>query len=365
MVSASPRTDPTSDHRTEEWRVTTEEALSTPEDRGEGPSTPPSPTLEKQQRLHMLPSDEVEPVVGQEPASEDSGENGVTDGSGHFQQQGAVVPAIDGANHPAAPRPTAPTHSRVPSQVVHPSSVGDDRPPSSTVHPVSNAAADPATSSVGASHPHLDLATFPTPDLLKLLASLLQQIAQANDALRPENSSVTVDAATHDTPASAETTSDASRTVPGRAPAASRSSSSTSSGGHGRIAADSLVIPPYRPKPVHSTASAISTAASPPSATPAKSPSSSTVPTVSPLLHLGRRSRPSSDQPLSRSTPPLHRHAPIPLHSLTRKPSPPPASPSRIPPPSSASTRATFLPSPSKRIFSASSNIVRSPTRCS
>ena len=36
-------------------------------------------------------------------------------------------------------------------------------------------------------------------------------------------------------------------------------------------------------------------------------------------LHLGRRSRPSSDQLLSRSTPPLHRHAPIPPHPLTQK----------------------------------------------
>ena len=126
MVSASPRTHATSDHRTE-WRVTTEEApVDAGGSRGRA-KTPPSPTLEKQQRLHMLPSDEVEPVVGQEPASEDSGENGVTDGSGHFKQQGAVVPAIDGANHPAASRPTAPTHSRVPSQVVHPSSVGDDK----------------------------------------------------------------------------------------------------------------------------------------------------------------------------------------------------------------------------------------------
>lgn len=34
--------------------------------------------------------------------------------------------------------------------------------------------------------PHMDLATYPTQDLLKLLASLLQQIASANDALREE-----------------------------------------------------------------------------------------------------------------------------------------------------------------------------------
>lgn len=37
-----------------------------------------------------------------------------------------------------------------------------------------------------ASVPHLDLATYPTPKLLKLLAGLLQQIASANDALRSE-----------------------------------------------------------------------------------------------------------------------------------------------------------------------------------
>ncbi|ORX36329.1 cyclin-domain-containing protein [Kockovaella imperatae] len=34
--------------------------------------------------------------------------------------------------------------------------------------------------------PHLDLATFPTPTLLRLLANLLQQIALANDQLRPD-----------------------------------------------------------------------------------------------------------------------------------------------------------------------------------
>ncbi|ORY27494.1 cyclin-domain-containing protein [Naematelia encephala] len=34
--------------------------------------------------------------------------------------------------------------------------------------------------------PHLDLATYPTPTLLRLLAGLLQQIATANDQLRPD-----------------------------------------------------------------------------------------------------------------------------------------------------------------------------------
>lgn len=37
-----------------------------------------------------------------------------------------------------------------------------------------------------AATPHLDLALYPTPKLLKLLAGLLQQIASANDALRAE-----------------------------------------------------------------------------------------------------------------------------------------------------------------------------------
>lgn len=36
------------------------------------------------------------------------------------------------------------------------------------------------------STPHLDLATYPTTTLLRLLASLLQQIATSNDQLRPE-----------------------------------------------------------------------------------------------------------------------------------------------------------------------------------
>lgn len=37
------------------------------------------------------------------------------------------------------------------------------------------------------SHQHLDLATYPTPQLLRLLASLLQQIASSNDQLRAEH----------------------------------------------------------------------------------------------------------------------------------------------------------------------------------
>ena len=36
------------------------------------------------------------------------------------------------------------------------------------------------------SSPHLDLTTYPTPSLLHLLANLLQQIATANDQLRPD-----------------------------------------------------------------------------------------------------------------------------------------------------------------------------------
>lgn len=48
----------------------------------------------------------------------------------------------------------------------------------------------PAAGADSASSAHMDLATFPTPELLKLLASLLQQIASANDALRPDSPAV-------------------------------------------------------------------------------------------------------------------------------------------------------------------------------
>lgn len=44
----------------------------------------------------------------------------------------------------------------------------------------------PSPSPAPAAAPRLDLATYPTPKLLRLLANLLQQIASANDQLRPD-----------------------------------------------------------------------------------------------------------------------------------------------------------------------------------
>lgn len=73
-----------------------------------------------------------------------------------------------------------------------------DRPTSPTVEP---STPDPSSSSSTIprhaspetaltpnrpSTPHLDLATYPTPTLLRLLANLLQQIATSNDHLRPD-----------------------------------------------------------------------------------------------------------------------------------------------------------------------------------
>ena len=52
-------------------------------------------------------------------------------------------------------------------------------PPKRGVSPPESFLSRPST-------PHLDLTTYPTPTLLRLLASLLHQIATANDQLRPE-----------------------------------------------------------------------------------------------------------------------------------------------------------------------------------
>lgn len=64
------------------------------------------------------------------------------------------------------------------------------RPPSTTQSSFDNLRpASPETAlsdTPRPSTPHLDLATYPTTTLLRLLASLLQQIATSNDSLRPD-----------------------------------------------------------------------------------------------------------------------------------------------------------------------------------
>lgn len=99
-----------------------------------------------------------------------------------------------GSNQPtSAPEPSAVPVPRSASSTSRlkspestiPSSQADPPPPTASsgigISPPSTAVSGPTDTS-----PKLDLATFPTTVLLKLLASLLQQIATANDALRPE-----------------------------------------------------------------------------------------------------------------------------------------------------------------------------------
>lgn len=83
------------------------------------------------------------------------------------------------AQHPQAGSgpPSVPSTYTTPS---HTTSATPAMSPSFTA-PHSTPSKEPAAST------HMDLATFPTSELLKLLASLLQQIASANDALRPES----------------------------------------------------------------------------------------------------------------------------------------------------------------------------------
>ncbi|KAJ9125492.1 hypothetical protein QFC22_000453 [Naganishia vaughanmartiniae] len=78
---------------------------------------------------------------------------------------------------------------------------------------------------------HMDLATFPTQDLLRLLASLLQQIASANDTLREEVMSSKAEAS------SSKATSPSSR---------NRSRKSSTGDTVGKF-----TIPPFRPRPAN------------------------------------------------------------------------------------------------------------------
>lgn len=75
----------------------------------------------------------------------------------------------DSASQPR--RPASPETTLLPSQIQDEAGRQDDHDESAPRRP---------------STPHLDLATYPTTTLLRLLASLLQQIASANDQLRPD-----------------------------------------------------------------------------------------------------------------------------------------------------------------------------------
>ena len=72
---------------------------------------------------------------------------------------------------------SGPSHSRLPSSEDH------RRRPTSPDEALSSQRPSP---SLSLSSPRLDLTTYPTPTLLHLLANLLQQIATANDQLRPD-----------------------------------------------------------------------------------------------------------------------------------------------------------------------------------
>ncbi len=159
------------------------------------------------------------------------------------------------------------------------SSVGDDRPPSEAGTVALPTA--PSTSTP----PHLDLATYPTPELLKLLASLLQQIAQANDSLRPNNPTMTVDEVTGVTQSVRPAPTPSSPADPSRAisldtaaTSPERASSSESSGQFkSKFSVDSLVIPPFRPKAARSESveidSHVATTPQPPPDIPVEPPS--------------------------------------------------------------------------------------------
>ena len=85
-------------------------------------------------------------------------------------------PYTDPMSADPPPRPSSPS-----TTLPNPDSNGDASASQSTI--ATDEEATPPRSTL----PHLDLATYPTQQLLRLLASLLQQIASANDQLRPES----------------------------------------------------------------------------------------------------------------------------------------------------------------------------------
>jgi hypothetical protein len=91
---------------------------------------------------------------------------------------------------------------------------------------------DSSTASEASSTPHMDLATYPTQDLLRLLASLLSQIASANDGLREE-------AFSH-----------RGEPHPGSRPNSPSSRNRTRQTSSGEMAGQ-FCIPPFRPRPSH------------------------------------------------------------------------------------------------------------------
>lgn len=90
-------------------------------------------------------------------------------------------PAFSG---PTETRPSTYTNDADTNMEAGPSRV---RLPQSPASPESAFATTRQPSPPEPSTPHLDLASYPTPTLLRLLANLLQQIATANDQLRPND----------------------------------------------------------------------------------------------------------------------------------------------------------------------------------
>lgn len=88
--------------------------------------------------------------------------------------------------------------------------------------------------------PHMDLVTYPTQDLIVLVASLLQRIAAANDKLRRDRCTTTTSNGARDDDEPKLTGLSTQRSSPGRP--------RSSCGGKSDVAAD-MVIPPFKPKP--------------------------------------------------------------------------------------------------------------------
>lgn len=183
------------------------------------------------------------PRAGDDPKSQDTAQSSSPEQSRsprpvqHSGKQGSSVEGAsaaqptsnsDSSYTPASsPPPKTPNSEDGTHDGDHSSSISQKGKEASTS--TTEEAADPVEAS---NTPHMDLATYPTQDLLRLLASLLQQIASANDGLREEAFSNRAD-----------------QHHPGSRPS-SPSSRNRTRQGSGETAGN-LIIPAFRPRPAH------------------------------------------------------------------------------------------------------------------
>lgn len=174
--------------------------------------------------------------VAQSSSPEPSRSPHRVDGSGKQDRNSESVSAAqptsnsDSSNTPASsPPPKTPNSDDGTHEGDHSASIPQKGKDKSKADEATDASAPAEASNT----PHMDLATYPTQDLLRLLASLLQQIASANDGLREEAFSTRAD-----------------QQHPGSRPSSPSSRNRTRQASNGETAGN-FIIPAFRPRPAH------------------------------------------------------------------------------------------------------------------